>query len=318
MSKNERKTDFFIGKLLDDARIVYTPNGSQIKEIQEALKTASKKGTGNVGFPEFVAKSNDFIIVIEDKAELEWQVNYTDENETELAADIKSLTDFAENGAWHYGKHIIQNTNFKKVFAFGCSGDEKHHKIRPIFIGKEGYKLLEPVENLENFSAGNIEKYYREQVLGETPPEVLETNELIKQSSILHEALRNYGQLGDKEKPLVVSAILLALQDENFNIESLKGNKTQTDGNKIFTSVENYMREVNVTPETKKKKVLRQFNIIRDRTILNQINGFFKIFFFGYFIIEIIKRMQPFIIRFYSGFHHKFSFCIRIAQPHIQ
>jgi type I restriction-modification system DNA methylase subunit len=270
VSINERKTDFFIGKLLDDAGIDYTPNGSHIKEIQDALKTASKKGTGKVGFPEFIAKSNDFIIVIEDKAELERQVHYTDENETELANDIKSLTDFAENGAWHYGKHIVQNTNFKKVFAFGCSGDEKHHKIRPIFIDDKEYKFLEPVENFENFSADNIEKYYREQVLGETPPEVLKTNELIKQSSILHEALRNYGQLGDKEKPLVVSAILLALQDENFNIENLKGNKTQTDGNKIYTSVENYMREVNVTPEVKKDKVLRQFNIIRDRTILNQ------------------------------------------------
>lgn len=43
---NERKTDFFIGKLLDSAKIIYTPNGSNIKEINGALKTASKKGTG--------------------------------------------------------------------------------------------------------------------------------------------------------------------------------------------------------------------------------------------------------------------------------
>ena len=48
---NERKTDFFIGKLLDLAKIKFTPNGSDIKEIQDALKTASKKGTGKVGFP---------------------------------------------------------------------------------------------------------------------------------------------------------------------------------------------------------------------------------------------------------------------------
>ena len=61
---NERKTDFFIGKLLDGAKIDYTPNGSSIKEIKDALKTSSKKKTGRAGFPEFVCKSKDFIIVI--------------------------------------------------------------------------------------------------------------------------------------------------------------------------------------------------------------------------------------------------------------
>lgn len=48
---NECKTEIFISKLLDSAEIKYTPNGSDIKEIKEALKTASKKGTGKLGFP---------------------------------------------------------------------------------------------------------------------------------------------------------------------------------------------------------------------------------------------------------------------------
>ena len=90
----------------------------KFKEINDALKTASKKGTGKVGFPEFVGISKDFIIVIEDKAELEKQANYSDDEKTELTTDVKSLKDFAENGALHYGKHIVENTNFKKIFAF--------------------------------------------------------------------------------------------------------------------------------------------------------------------------------------------------------
>ena len=83
---NERKTDFLIGKLLDSAQIEYTPNGSSIKEVQKALKTASKKGTGRAGFPEFVAKSKDFIIIIEDKAEIDKQANYED-NEKNKTCD---------------------------------------------------------------------------------------------------------------------------------------------------------------------------------------------------------------------------------------
>lgn len=77
---NERKTDFFIGNLLDNAKIKYTPNGSDIKEIEKALKTASKRGNKKAGYPEFTAKVTDFIIVIEDKAELKNQGLYDDDN----------------------------------------------------------------------------------------------------------------------------------------------------------------------------------------------------------------------------------------------
>ncbi len=267
---NEKKTDFFIGKLLDLAKIKYTPNGSDIKEIKNALKTASKKGTGKAGYPEFTAKSEKFIIVIEDKAETDKQANYIDNEKTKLKQNVKSIIDFAENGALHYANQIIKKTSFKKVFAFGCSGNEKHHIIKPIFVDENGYRILKKVENFENFSEKNIEKYYKEQVLGETPKEILEAKELQKKAAELHEALRNYGQLGDKEKPLVVSAILLALNYDDFKINNLTGNKRSTDGIKIFQAVENFMKEANVSPEIKLKKVLNQFNIIKDRTLLNQ------------------------------------------------
>jgi type I restriction-modification system DNA methylase subunit len=269
---NERKTDFFIDGLLSASQITYTPNGSDIKEIHNALKTASKKGTGKVGFPEFTAKVGNLTLVIEDKSNTDKQAQYTDKAQAKLATDVKSLTDFAENGAWHYAKNIVEKTNFKKIFAFGCSGDEKHHIIKPIYVDETGYKILHPVENFENFSAINIERYYHEQVLGETPPETLELEDILKKSSELHEALRNYGQLGDNEKPLVVSAILLALCNEDFKIETLTGDDKNTDGYKIFTALSFYMDKVEVTPNTKKEKVLAQFNLIKDRTILSQID----------------------------------------------
>lgn len=270
MSKKEKNLDIFISRLLDNAKIKYSADGSSIKEVNDALKTASKKGTGRVGFPEFVGISNDFIIVIEDKADLEKQAIYVNEEQAEYKTDTKSLKDYAENGALHYGKHIIENTNFKKVFAFGCSGDEKHHIIRPIYIDSSGYKLLQPVDNFENFSAINIEKYYKEQVLGETPPEILETEEIIKKAGELHEMLRNYGQLRDTEKPLVVSAILLALSEKTFKIEHLEGDSVKTDGDIIFDALISHMKRVQVQPEVKKQQLLNQFIIIKDRTILNK------------------------------------------------
>jgi type I restriction-modification system DNA methylase subunit len=108
--------------------------------------------------------------------------------------------------------------------------------------------------------------------LGETPPDTLELEDILKKSSELHESLRNYGQLGDNEKPLVVSAILLALCNEDFKIETLTGDDKNTDGYKIFIALSFYMDKVEVTPSTKKEKVLAQFNLIKDRTILSQID----------------------------------------------
>lgn len=273
---NERITDFFIGKLLTDAEIAFVPNGSDIKEIQDALKTASKKGTSKVGFPEFTAKIGEFIIVIENKADEDKQALYEDSEKTKLKTAVKALTDYAENGALHYAQQIVQKTTFKKVFAFGCSGDEKHHTIRPIFVDENGYKLLSHVENFLNFTEENILNYYRQEILGEIPPEELELEEILAKAKELHEALRNYGQLGDSEKPLVVSAILLALSEKTFNIATLSGDDQKTDGQILYDYISTYMNRVKVTPSTKKEKVLAQFNIIKDRAILNQIDNRLK------------------------------------------
>jgi len=271
---NEKKTDLFISRLLDKANIKYCPNGSDIVEIDKALKACSKNKTGKAGFPEYVGCSKDFIIVIEDKASIDKQALYSDDKNSELSEDIKAIKDYAENGALHYAKNIVEKTNFKKVFAFGCSGDEKHHTIRPIYVDESTYKVLEEVENFENFSEDGIEKYYKEQVLGEEPQEALELEEILKKSSELNEALRNYGQLGDSEKPLVVSAILLALCERSFSIQNLKGDSLKTDGQIIFDAISTYMNRVKIAPETKRQVILDQFNIVKNRASLNRLQEF--------------------------------------------
>ena len=69
----EKETDFIIKFLLDNAGINCQAEGSCISEVQKALQTASKRGTGKSGFPEFVGSSGDFLIVIEDKASFDKQ-----------------------------------------------------------------------------------------------------------------------------------------------------------------------------------------------------------------------------------------------------
>ena len=53
MAKNEAKTDLWVHELLQEANIHLTPQGCDIREIAEALKTASKSKTGNAVYPEY-------------------------------------------------------------------------------------------------------------------------------------------------------------------------------------------------------------------------------------------------------------------------
>jgi type I restriction enzyme M protein len=276
--KKEVQTDLWVYDLLKEANIKLDPQGSQIKEINKALKTASKSKTGNVGFPEFCGVVKDFLIVIEDKADLSKHVNKTD---TDLIAqDVKSIKDYAVNGAYFYGMHLIEQTNYTKVIAIGVSGNEKRHKITPIFINeRKDYIELPDIETFISFSEENIDEYYTKEILNETTDVEKETSEILKDAAELHEDLRNYGSIQDKDKPLIVSGILLALREiehKTFSIDSLNGDRVKTDGQKIYDAIKNNLDRANVTPETKKDKLLSQFSVIKDTTKINHINKTLK------------------------------------------
>lgn len=277
MAKKEVNTDLWVYDLLKEANIAskFSAQGSSIKEINEALQTASKRGTGKVGFPEYVGVVKDFLIVIEDKADT---VKHLKVNEKEIIAeDITSICDYAANGALFYGKHLSKNTRYKKIIALGISGNEKINKITPIYINERGdYTVLDDVETLISFSEENIDEYYVKEILKESTDVEKETAEILKEASILHEDLRNYGNLEEKNKPLVVSGILLALREiehRNFSIDNLNGDSFKTDGQKIYGAIESNLNRANVSPQVKKDKLLSQFSIIKDDVKINEINS---------------------------------------------
>ena len=78
MAKKEIRTDLWVYDLLKDANIKIDSQGCNIKEIDVALKSASKKGTGNNGYPEYCGVVKDFVIVIEDKPTTDKQAKYDD------------------------------------------------------------------------------------------------------------------------------------------------------------------------------------------------------------------------------------------------
>lgn len=80
------------------------------------------------------------------------------------------------------------------------------------------------------FTEQNIQEYYVRNVLEEKTDVEKTTEEILKDAAELHEYLRTYGSLKDQDKPLVVSGILLALDDQFFSVDNLKGDGITTDG----------------------------------------------------------------------------------------
>lgn len=275
MAKKEAQTDLFVYKLLEEAKINLTYQGSDIKELNEALKNASKKGTNKQGYPEYCGVVKDFVIVIENKADLSKHIKRNENNL--ISQEQKDIENYALNGALWYAKQIINNQNtYKKVFAIAVSGDSKKHKITPIFIDNGAF-IREPLEDIETFMLLNekkIEDYYKREVLKEESSKQKTKEEIEKIASILHEDLRNYGALDDRNKPLVVAGILLALDEmkvKNLDLDYLNNDTIDTDGFKIYELIKSNLKRSDLAPQVKFDKVLTQFSVIKDTKKINEI-----------------------------------------------
>lgn len=316
MAKKEVKTDLWVAHQLEECHINYDAQGSNVKEVDEALKTASKRGTGNAGYPEYTAVIGDFVLVIEDKSSMDKQISLTDGGV--IATDIKSVTDYAVNGAYFYGKHIAQHSSFRKVFALGVSGDEKHHDITPLYVDdREGYKKLPDIESFIWFSPSNINEYYTRYVLEEETDIEKSTEQILKDAAELHEYLRTYGTLKDQDKPLVVAGILLALDEieyGGFSINSLTGDQLEgnRDGDKLINAIKTRLTRSNVGPDAKKDKLISEFSILQTSFRLNEVNdtlGKTPLKLYTEFLYERVfknikyqKTSEDFIGRFYGEF----------------
>ena len=171
------------------------------------------------------------------------------------------------------------------------------------------------VESFINFNNDNIEEYYIHEILKENTNIEKDTEEILRNAAELHEDLRNYGNLTDTDKPLVVSGILLALdeiQKGNFSIDNLTGDEFNTDGQKMCKAIESNLKRVNVSPEVKRDKILSQFSVIKDTTKINEVNktlGKTPLKHFAEFLykhiyqsIKYIQSFEDYIGRFYGEF----------------
>ena len=105
---------------------------------------------------------------------------------------------------------------------------------------------------------------------------------------------------------------LSEIEHKNFSMDSLNGDKVNTDGTKIYKAIEDNLKRANVSPEVKRDKLLNQFNIFKDNTKINEINSnlgetpikyFTKILYNSIFTnIKYSSSTEDYIGRFYGEF----------------
>ncbi|MCQ2295545.1 MAG: N-6 DNA methylase [Bacteroidales bacterium] len=274
MELTERTTDLIVRDMMVAAGLKPWAEKCPLVEVDEALKTASKNGKSNNGRPEYIAQVGKYLIVVEDKKDCKRQANYMTDKADTLLMDIPSVTNYAENGALHYAQHIACHTNFDKVFAFGCSGTEKDKlTIRPIYVTKTSYIIMPQVSNFEQFSERYIDNYFRTKVLGNKSEQQLELELIMRRAALLHEDLRNYGSLSEQDKPLIVSGILLALCNRDFDTDMLSDPRNNnSDGEIIFDAIQEHLKDLRHDLPTKYDLVLDQFTFIKNRPQLSSMH----------------------------------------------
>ncbi|MEB7460927.1 HsdM family class I SAM-dependent methyltransferase [Staphylococcus borealis] len=296
MNLNEKTgIDEFMNEEIKSLGVKYYRESSGNIEVQNALKSASKRLNGNIGKPEFTFFSKDFFIVIEDKNDV--NLHIYSENDEIILNDENIVPKYAVNGAIHYAKHIINNTDIvSKAFAIGASGNGHSNKISIYFVDKNNYKFISDINNLNDLKEDNIEEFYRVSVLGELPKEERELKEVNKIAADLHEDLRNYGSLEGEKKASVVSAILLALENEDviFNVDKLQGLQGEgvKDGEILFDAIDKYLRNNSLMPHAKIGELKDNFTFIQNDLTLNRVREDLGMTPLKFFTIKLNEKLK--------------------------
>ncbi len=171
------------------------------KILKDLLKTASKKGTGKSGFPEFIItfpSIMDLVIIVECKPDTKFHKSKNGEEDPKK---------YAVDGVLHYAKYLIQDFN---VIAIATSGEnEENLSVSSFFIRKNTKEIKEIDKKLLSIYdyLGLFEQ--KENV------EKLKDQNLLVFASELNQELYNHS-IPENERATIVSGILIALQNKSF------------------------------------------------------------------------------------------------------
>lgn len=284
---NERKTEILVREkfrelnYFSDSSIFVEEQKSDNNIVTDLLSKASKSGNG-AGYPEFIIsqKNSDVLVVVECKANTKF-------HESEKKDKPK---DYAVDGVLHYASFLKDNFH---IIAIGVSGSDEDYRIST-YQWNKGEKRFLPrkFNDLQKY-----EDYY--QIFHAKDKVVLTEDELMQYAKKLHDQMRDEVKLKEAEKPLLVAALLLALDNDDFVREMVTIFNPKKLAQRIIESIQESLENSGIA-KNKIDTLVSEFSFIKTHTYLthgeidhqnpsHDNNSLHK------FLVDIQNKVYPFV-----------------------
>ena len=249
---NERITENIVRDILKANQKKYSkvtieeqiPENPRLKKL---LKHASKQDLGGSGSPEFIITYEEIpnlVIIIECKADIK-------KHESKNRDKPK---DFAVDGVLLYSEYLAKEFD---VISIAVSGERKSDLKISTFLQLQ----LQPSRNLDTKKMVSFKDYI---TIYKDDPEKAKTDiaALMKYSKKLHNDLRDFAKLSEPEKPLLISAILIALNDDSFVSSYPKKTKSHDLAKLLISTIKENLEHASIQ-DIKIKHMLQPYSFIQ-------------------------------------------------------
>lgn len=145
-SSEKSGIDRFTRHELERLNFKYEEEQAYHPEIYGAFNTASKQLTGHFGVPDFMSQSGSDWFVFENKKTD--KMLKCDDGQI-ILDDAEVVSQYAMNGAIHYGLHLLQHTGLPYCFVVAGTGDYTSHKYWIACVTKTSVIFLHEVYRLD-------------------------------------------------------------------------------------------------------------------------------------------------------------------------
>ncbi len=264
---NEAKTEAIVRKFLEKYKekfeddknnfVIIEEKKSDNPQIDKLLKTASKRLGSGAGYPEFIISfpNKELLIVIECKADIK----------KHRSKNLDKYSECAVDGAVLYSSYLSKEFN---VFSIGASGETDKELLIDTFIQIKGEKTARDMKINKIY---DFESYF-DLLKKDEVKEKFDYWRLMEYSPKLNQKLRDDFEFEENHRPLIVSGILLALEDESFISSYCKKQKPSEIADLIVTTIKERLEHDNIKG-VKQNTIVQTYGFIRTNTkIINEKN----------------------------------------------
>lgn len=291
---NERKTENLVrnffrqnGYYYDDS-IIIEEQKSDYPRIDKLLSTASKKGKGK-GYPEFIVRSekySNFIIVVECKADV---------NKHE-SKNRDKYSDYAVDGSLLYSTFLSKDFD---VLSIAVSGETKSNLRISQFI------QLKSSHKIHSFLGNNILgfKEYFDAFLNSDLKFNQDYLTLLDYTKELNDLL-HAKKIKESHRSLLISGILIALQNLSFKSSFSSHQKATQLSNHLLSTIADEFSNANL-PTEKVNNLKQAYSFILTNTTLTTDKDFF---------VSLIKGIEENV----NSFMHTHKYFDTLGQFYIE